>query len=81
MSSKAFEAGDQVRIVKSGFGHESEALSEVIGTVRSVDKNRRRTDPFYIYYVEIPGEKALIDFEYRELERVSPAGNEFETSK
>ncbi|GAC1398070.1 MAG: hypothetical protein NVSMB49_05180 [Ktedonobacteraceae bacterium] len=77
MSSKAFEAGDQVRIVKSGFGREPGDLSEVIGIVRSIDKNRRRTEPFYIYYVELPKEKTLIDFEYRELELVPPVRNEF----
>jgi hypothetical protein len=77
MSFRAFEAGDQVRIVKSGFGREPGDLSEVVGIVRSVDKNRRRTEPFYIYYVELPGEKAPIDFEYRELELVSSVSNEF----
>ncbi len=71
MNSKAFELGDQVRVVKSGFGRESGDSSNVIGIVRSIDTNRRRTEPFYIYYVELPGEKTLIDFEYRELELVS----------
>jgi hypothetical protein len=36
-----------------------------------VDKERRRTEPYYIYYVELPGEDKLTDFEYRELELVS----------
>jgi hypothetical protein len=44
---------------------------EVIGIVRSVNKDRRRTEPYYIYYVELPGEDKLTDFEYRELELVS----------
>ena len=77
MSSKAFESGDHVRIVKSGFGHELGNSSDVVGIVRSIDTTRRRTEPFYIYYVELPGEKTLIDFEYRELERVSPEENKF----
>jgi hypothetical protein len=68
MSTKAFEVGDQVRIVKNGFGREAGDLSSVTGIVRSIDKNRRRTEPYYIYYVELAGEKTLVDFEYRELE-------------
>ena len=73
MSSKAFEPGDRVRIVEDGFRRGSAGLNETIGVVRSVDKNRRRTEPYYIYYVELPGEDLLIDFEYRELELVPPA--------
>jgi transcription antitermination factor NusG len=69
MSTKAFEVGDQVRVVESGPGRNS----GITGVVRSVDKSRRRTEPYYIYYVEIPGEETLIDFEYRELELVMPA--------
>jgi hypothetical protein len=65
---KAFEIGDQVRIVENGFGGGPASLAGSIGVVRSVDKDRRRTDPYYIYYVEIPGEDMLIDFEYRDLE-------------
>lgn len=72
MSSKAFEAGDQVRIVENGFNHAPTGFGGTIGIVRSVDKNRRRTEPYYIYYVELPGEDMLIDFEYRELELVAP---------
>ena len=70
MSSKAFEAGEYVRIVKSGFSRELGESNDVVGIVRSIDTTRRRTEPFYIYYVELPGEKTLVDFEYRELERV-----------
>jgi hypothetical protein len=73
MSSQAFEAGDRVRVVENGFGHGPAGLGGTIGIVRSVDKSRRRTEPYYIYYVELPGEDTLIDFEYRELEFVSPA--------
>ena len=71
MSSKAFEVGDQVRIVDSSFHSESAGTGSVIGIVRSVDKSRRRTDPYYVYYVELPGEDTLADFEYRELEFVA----------
>ena len=76
MSSKAFEAGDQVRVVEDGFGRGPAGLGGTIGVVRSVDKNRRRTEPFYIYYVEIPGEDTLVDFEYRDLELISPVNND-----
>jgi hypothetical protein len=72
MSSKAFEVGDQVRVVENEFGGPVRSHSD-IGVVRSVDKSRRRTDPYYIYYVELPGEEMLLDFEYRELELVAPA--------
>ncbi len=77
MSSKAFEAGDRVRVVEDGFGRGSAGFGGAIGIVRSVDKDRRRTEPYYIYYVELPGEDKLIDFEYRELEFVAPASEEF----
>jgi hypothetical protein len=76
MSSKAFEVGDQVRVVENGFGGGPASISGVIGIVRSVDKSRRRTEPYYIYYVELPGEDTLVDFEYRELEFVAPVGDE-----
>lgn len=67
MSSRAFEVGDRVSVVQSGSdGRPSN------GIVRSVDKSRRRTDPFFIYYVELPGQDTLIDFEFRELELVAP---------
>lgn len=71
MSSRAFEAGDQVRVRENELGRRPEDRGGAIGTVRSVDKDRRRTGPYYIYYVELPGEDTLIDFEYRELEFVS----------
>ena len=79
--SRAFEVGDQVRVVESGFGHGPESLGGAIGTVRTVDKSRRRTEPYYIYYVELPGEDTLVDFEYRELELVSPVGGEFKDTE
>jgi hypothetical protein len=72
MTSKAFEVGDKVRVVEYQFGRGPEAPGGTLGIVRSVDKNRRRTEPYYIYYVEIPGEETLIDFEYRDLELVPP---------
>ncbi len=72
MNSKAFEVGDKVRIVEDQFGRGSAGLGGTLGIVRSVDKNRRRTEPYYIYYVELPGEEMLIDFEYRDLELVPP---------
>ena len=75
MSSKAFEVGDRVRIVESGFSRGPEVLDTPIGIVRSVDKSRRRTEPYYIYSVEFPGNDSLLDYEYRELELVSPARN------
>jgi hypothetical protein len=77
MSSKAFKAGDQVRVVENGFGSGPVSLGETIGIVRSVDEGRRRTEPYYIYSVELPGEDTLIDFEYRELELVSLVSDEF----
>jgi hypothetical protein len=75
MSSKAFEAGDRVRIMENGFGRGSATLDGTIGIVRSVDKGRRRTEPYYIYYVELPGDDIPLDFEYRELEFVSPVSD------
>ena len=77
MSSKAFEAGDQVRVVENGFNQGLAGFGGAIGIVRSVDKNRRRTEPYYIYYVELPGEDTLIDFEYRELELVASISDPF----
>ena len=77
MSSKAFKAGDRVRVVESGFSLGPVSLGGTIGIVRSVDESRRRTAPYYIYSVELPGEDTLIDFEYRELELVSPVSEEF----
>lgn len=71
MSTRAFEVGDRVRVVGDLFRRGPAASNEVIGIVRSVNKDRRRTEPYYIYYVELPGEDKLIDFEYRELELVS----------
>jgi hypothetical protein len=76
MSSKGFEVGDRVRVVESGFSHGPGNRSGLVGVVRSVDKSRRRTEPFYIYYVEMPGEEKLVDFEYRELESVAPVSEE-----
>ena len=75
MVFKAFEIGDHVRIVENGFRRGPAGLAGSIGVVRSVDKDRRRTDPYYIYYVEIPGEDMLIDFEYRDLE-LTPSDEE-----
>jgi hypothetical protein len=76
MSTRAFEAGDRVRVVASAFSSGPGSRGGTIGVVRSVDKNRRRTEPYYIYYVELPGEDAPVDFEYRELELVSPVNDE-----
>lgn len=76
MSNRAFEVGDHVRVVEDIFHRESANIRSVTGIVRSVDKDRRRTEPYYIYYVELPGENKLIDFEYRELELVSPVTDE-----
>jgi len=76
MSNRAFEVGDHVRVVEDMFHHGSASISSAIGIVRSVDKDRRRTEPYYIYYVELSGENKLTDFEYRELEFVSPTANE-----
>lgn len=75
MVFKAFEIGDRVRIVENGFRSGPAGLAGNIGVVRSVDKDRRRTDPYYVYYVEIPGEDMLIDFEYRDLE-LAPSDGE-----
>ena len=71
MSTRAFEVGDRVRVVGNLFRSGPADSSRAIGIVRSVDKERRRTEPYYIYYVELPGEDQLTDFEYRELELVS----------
>ncbi|MDQ6659354.1 MAG: hypothetical protein M3Z24_00130 [Chloroflexota bacterium] len=73
MSSRAFEVGDRVRVVGNEFHSGPTGTSGPIGVVRSVNKDRRRTEPYYIYYIELPGEDKLTDFEYRELELVSPA--------
>jgi hypothetical protein len=75
MSYRAFEVGDRVRIVEGLFRSGPADDGGTIGVVRSVDKSRRRTDPYYIYYIELPGEDKLTDFEYRELELVSPASD------
>ena len=77
MSSKAFKKGNQVRVVENGFGDGPGGFGGAIGIVRSIDEGRRRTEPYYIYSVELPGEDTLIDFEYRELELVSPVSGEF----
>ena len=71
MSTRAFVVGDRVRVVGNWFRSGPAESSGAIGIVRSVDKERRRTEPYYIYYVELPGEDKLTDFEYRELELVS----------
>jgi hypothetical protein len=71
MSSRAFVVGDRVRVVGNRFRSGPSDTSGAIGIVRSVDKERRRTEPYYIYFVELPGENKLTDFEYRELELVS----------
>jgi hypothetical protein len=77
MSLRAFEVGDRVRVVENGFNQGLAGFGGAIGIVRSVDKNRRRTEPYYIYYIELPEENMLIDFEYRELELVSPISDQF----
>ena len=71
MSSRAFVVGDRVRVVGNLFRSGPADSSGAMGIVRSVDKERRRTEPYYIYFVELPGENKLTDFEYRELELVS----------
>ncbi len=76
MSDRAFEVGDRVRVIDNAFHHEAASSDGNTGIVRSVDKDRRRTEPFYIYYIELPGEEKLIDFEYRELELAAPASEE-----
>jgi len=76
MSDRAFEVGDRVRIVENMFRRGPAGIDGATGIVRSVDKDRRRTEPYFIYYVELPGEDKPIDFEYRELELVSPASDE-----
>ncbi len=75
MSNRAFEVGDRVRVVGNLFHSEQSDTGNTgtTGIVRSVDKNRRRTEPYYIYYIELPGEDKLVDFEYRDLELISPA--------
>jgi hypothetical protein len=76
MSNKAFEVGDRVRVIENAFHHGPATMDGNTGVVRSVDKDRRRTDPYYIYYVELSGEDRLTDFEYRELELVGSASDE-----
>ncbi len=76
MSNKAFEVGDRVRVVENAFHQGPASMDGNTGIVRSVDKDRRRTDPYYIYYVELSGEDRLTDFEYRELELVVSASDE-----
>ncbi|HLZ60049.1 MAG TPA: hypothetical protein VKR06_24130 [Ktedonosporobacter sp.] len=81
MGYEAFEVGDQVRVVENEFSRGPAGLGGAIGIVRSIDKNRRRTEPYYIYYVELPGEETLIDFEYRELELISQASDTFKVKE
>ena len=71
MIFRAFEVGNQVRVVETGLSRGPASFEGATGTVRSVDKGGRRTEPYYVYYVELPGEETLVDFEYRELELVS----------
>jgi len=73
MSNRTFEVGDRVRVIENMFHSESLNTDGTVGIIRSVDKDRRRTAPYYIYYVELPGEERLTDFEYRELEFIAPA--------
>ena len=77
MSSRAFVVGDRVRVVGNLFRSGLADSSGAIGIVRSVDKERRRTEPYYIYFVELPGENKLTDFEYRELELVSSESDQY----
>ena len=77
MSSRAFVVGDRVRVVGNMYRSGPADSSGAIGIVRSVDKERRRTEPYYIYFVELPGENKLTDFEYRELELVSSESDEY----
>jgi hypothetical protein len=70
MSTRAFEVGDRVQVVGNLFRSGPADSSRAMGIVRSVNKDRRRTEPYYIYYVELDGEDKLTDFEYRELELV-----------
>ncbi len=74
---RAFEVGDQVRVAESLFRSGSASLAGAIGIVRSIDRGRRRTTPYYIYSIELQGEETLIEFEYRELELVSLANDSF----
>ena len=76
MSERAFEVGDHVRIIGNGFQQEPDAADRPTGIVRMVDTSRRRSDPYHIYYVELQGEDRLVDFEYRELERISSTDTE-----
>jgi len=76
MSNRAFEVGDHVRVIENAFHTGSASIDGTTGVVRSVDKDRRRTEPYYIYYVELLGEDRLTDFEYRELELIVSASNE-----
>ena len=71
MSTRAFAVGYRVQVVGNLFRSGPADSRRAIGIVRSVDKERRRTEPYYIYFVELPGENKLTDFEYRELELVS----------
>lgn len=76
MNEKAFEVGDRVRVIDNAFHQGPASINETTGIVRSVDKDRRRTEPYYIYYVEFAGEDKLTDFEYRELELAAPVSDE-----
>ena len=80
MSDKAFVVGDRVRVIENAFHNGPAGIDGNTGIVRSVDKDRRRTEPFYIYYVELLGEERLTDFEYRELELLAPASDEIQVN-
>ncbi len=74
---RAFEVGDHVRVAESLFGSGPASLGGTTGIVRSIDRGRRRTAPYYIYSIELPGEETWVEFEYRELELVSLANDSF----
>lgn len=77
MDKRAFEVGDHVRVVENMFRRGPASIGSTRGIVRLIDKDRRRTEPYYIYYIELSGENQLTDFEYRELELISPTTDEF----
>lgn len=81
MSDKAFAVGDRVRVIENAFHHGPTGIDGITGIVRSVDKDRRRTEPYYIYYVELLGEERLTDFEYRELELLAPVSDELQVNE
>lgn len=77
MRYKAFEIGDQVRVI-----NRASPYSGLTGIVRSVDEPGMVPEPIRSHHVElqevqtvVPGDKPIFKFCYEELELVAPASD------